>query len=91
MDDGPETQSDIEAYREWYSGCAWFAKLDERQQNEVLFAIVYEAHFSHGTDGHNRLLLISKLVDMLGAAEYNAERIVRGVEVEDVFGYDDDE
>lgn len=37
----------------------------EREMNEIEFAKVYEASFNHGTDGHNRLLLIAKLFEML--------------------------
>jgi hypothetical protein len=44
---------------------AWFTLLDERQQKEVQFAEVYAQHFSHGTDGHNRLLLVAKMAEAL--------------------------
>lgn len=39
--------------------------LDDRQQKECLLAITYEKEFQHGTDGHNRLLLIARLVRLL--------------------------
>jgi hypothetical protein len=47
----------------------WFIKLDERQRHEVRFAQLYADTFSHGTDGHNRLLLIAKMADMLDEQE----------------------
>jgi hypothetical protein len=43
----------------------WRAQLDDRQRKEIEFADVYNDDFQHGTDGHNRLLLISKLASML--------------------------
>lgn len=44
---------------------AWFDKLDARQQKEVWFAESYHTSFSHGTDGHNRLLLIALMARLL--------------------------
>ncbi len=43
----------------------WFVELDVRQQKEVLFAVEYASKYSHGTDGHHRLMLIAKLADLL--------------------------
>lgn len=43
----------------------WRNKLDDRQRSELMFALMYEADFKHGTDGHNRLLLIAKLAHLL--------------------------
>lgn len=43
----------------------WFDTLDERQQKEVRFAREYADRYSHGTDGHNRLLLVARLADLL--------------------------
>lgn len=39
--------------------------LDDRQQKECLLAIAYERDFQHGTDGHNRLILIARLVRLV--------------------------
>ena len=47
----------------------WMKTLDERQKQEVAFARLYALEFKHGTDGHNRLLLIAKLADMLDKQE----------------------
>jgi hypothetical protein len=41
---------------------------NERDINEILFAMIYADQFSHGTDGHNRLLIISKLAKALRVA-----------------------
>jgi hypothetical protein len=43
----------------------WFNELDARQQSEVRFAREYADRYSHGTDGHNRLLLLARLADLL--------------------------
>jgi hypothetical protein len=47
----------------------WKKLLDERQQKELEFAELYAADFHHGTDGHNRLLLLAKLSEMLTRIE----------------------
>lgn len=39
--------------------------LDERQRKELGFAQFYADEYAHGTDGHNRLLLLSKLANIL--------------------------
>lgn len=47
-------------------GQPYFLQLfDERQQKEIEFASLYAANFSHGTDGHHRLLLIAKMAEFL--------------------------
>jgi len=43
----------------------WRAQLDDQQRKEIEFADLYNDDFQHGTDGHNRLLLISMLASML--------------------------
>lgn len=40
-------------------------ELTRRERDEVLLAEVYTASFAHGTDGHNRLMLIAKLSKLL--------------------------
>lgn len=52
----------------------WLNELDDRQRKEVEFALIYEDGFKHGTDGHNRLLLIAKLAHMLNEAEEKSKR-----------------
>lgn len=39
----------------------WQKLLDDREWAEICFAREYKEHFKHGTDGHNRLLLLAKL------------------------------
>lgn len=51
---------------EFYS--LWEKLLDERQLKEIHFARLYAAEFHHGTDGHNRLLLIDLLAKILDRA-----------------------
>ncbi|HEY8310812.1 MAG TPA: hypothetical protein VIG47_09660 [Gemmatimonadaceae bacterium] len=43
----------------------WADDFDERERNEIRFAHIYRGEFQHGTDGHHRLLLISKLATTL--------------------------
>jgi hypothetical protein len=43
----------------------WKDKFDERQQKEINLAILYARDFSHGTTGHNALLIIAKMAQML--------------------------
>lgn len=41
-------------------------EITERQAKEIQFAIYYAEYGNHGTDGHNRLLLIAKMAFFLG-------------------------
>lgn len=43
----------------------WQAGFDARQDDEIAFAKMYAQHFHHGTDGHNRLLLIDQMANVL--------------------------
>ena len=43
----------------------WHQLLTDRELKELTFAIHYALHFNHGTAGHNRLLLIAKLADII--------------------------
>jgi hypothetical protein len=43
----------------------WRDALDSRQLKEIEFAQYYAANFAHGTTGHNQLMIIAKLVDLL--------------------------
>lgn len=42
--------------------------IDERQRKEVAFSELYAAEFNHGTTGHNQLMLIARLAELLDAA-----------------------
>lgn len=55
----------------------WEQLLDERQVKEVQFARLYATDFHHGTDGHNRLILINFLSDALDRVEHSGVDIQR--------------
>jgi predicted LPLAT superfamily acyltransferase len=63
MDDDERTLA------ERYAELEWFSRLEERQRQEVLFAVTYHLQFRHGTDGHNRLNLIALLAGLLNQYE----------------------
>lgn len=44
---------------------AWRELLDAKQQQEVAWATLYAQEFHHGTTGHNQLLLIARLAQLL--------------------------
>lgn len=60
-------------------GYAWMDLLDERQNKEMEFANIYAADFHHGTDGHNRLMLINLLMNILQSVELS------GVDVKSIY------
>jgi len=47
----------------------WDAHLDERELKETELAMLYAVEFHHGTDGHNRLMLIAKLTSLVNVYE----------------------
>lgn len=54
----------------------WQKLLDERQKKELDLAILYARDFHHGTTGHNQLMLIAMLAEMLNRVEGNGTDIV---------------
>lgn len=40
-------------------------KFDRRQQLEIQFAQTYVAEYNHGTTGHNQLVLIAQMSNLL--------------------------
>lgn len=42
------------------------AVITKRELQEILFAMHYSEFYNHGTDGHNRLNLVTKLATALG-------------------------
>jgi hypothetical protein len=50
----------------------WQTLLDQRQRDEIELARWYAKGTKHGTDGHNRLMLLAKMADMLDEAEDKA-------------------
>lgn len=47
----------------------WYQDLENRQQKEVDFAKMYADNFTHGTDGHHRLILIADMAEQLSVYE----------------------
>ena len=43
------------------------AGMTERDLKEIAFARLYNEDFKHGTDGHNRLIIIARLASMVDA------------------------
>ena len=48
---------------------AWFSAFDERQQNQIRFARLYAVKFHHGADGHNNMMIIAQMADLLDKTE----------------------
>jgi hypothetical protein len=49
----------------------WRDVLDNRQRKEVEFSESYARDYGHGTTGHNALMLIAKMSEMLDAVQDN--------------------
>lgn len=47
----------------------WESQLDNRQHKELRLAQLYAKDFAHGTTGHNQLMLIARLADLLNHVE----------------------
>jgi hypothetical protein len=60
------------------NGFEWMNEFSERDRREMAFACLYEADYSHGTDGHNRLLIISKLVGIANELERRVKALEQG-------------
>ena len=43
----------------------WLDNFDEREKQEICFAIEYDAHYRHGTSGHLAYTVIAKLARMM--------------------------
>jgi hypothetical protein len=43
----------------------WYDNFDERQNKQIMFSRVYAADFAHGADGHNNMLIVAKMADLL--------------------------
>ena len=50
---------------------AWQSVLDERQRKQVAFSRVYAEQFGHGADGHNNMLIIAAMANLLDTLEGN--------------------
>lgn len=47
----------------------WTQELDERQRKELSLARLYSKEYARGTTGHNQLMLIAKLAELLDKAQ----------------------
>lgn len=44
----------------------WFmGEFDERQKSQINFSRLYAADYHHGADGHNNMMIIAKMADLL--------------------------
>lgn len=55
----------------------WPTILDDRQRKELALARLYAKDFAHGTTGHNQLMLINKLGEMLDRVEKDGMSILK--------------
>lgn len=53
----------------------WIESLNDRERKEVDLARHYAANFAHGTTGHNQLMLLAKLAELLDAREPKATNL----------------
>lgn len=44
---------------------SWKDVFDERQLKDIAFCQVYAKNFGHGADGHNRMLVVAKMVEVI--------------------------
>lgn len=58
----------------------WEAHVDEREFKEIELACTYARDFGHGTAGHNRLMLIAKLNDLLNTYEDMLHQLIYAIE-----------
>ncbi len=47
----------------------WSGQFDERQLNQIRFSMIYAKDFHHGADGHNNMMIIAKMVELLGGID----------------------
>jgi len=62
----------------------WQCYLDERELKETALAMLYAVQFHHGTDGHNRLMLIAKLTSLVNVYGNVIHALVRYLETGEV-------
>lgn len=58
----------------------WRHLLDKRQQEELRLAETYRDDFTHGTDGHHRLMLVARLAEILDEVYADATTAVAAPE-----------
>jgi hypothetical protein len=47
----------------------WIKQFEERQKQEIKLARLYAKEFNHGTTGHNALMIIAKMAEILDQHE----------------------
>jgi hypothetical protein len=47
----------------------WQARFDERANKQISFARVYAKEYHHGADGHNNMMIIAQMADLLDKTE----------------------
>lgn len=47
----------------------WFDEFDERQQQQIRFSRLYAREFHHGANGHNDMMIIAKMAELLDELE----------------------
>ncbi len=65
MQDRKSAREEFENWIELPIAPVWRDNLDARELRELELAETYAKKFAHGTDGHNRLILLAKLVQLL--------------------------
>jgi hypothetical protein len=53
----------------------WQKSFDDRQRREIELARLYAKDFHHGTTGHNALMIIAKMADLLDLHEMQATMV----------------
>jgi hypothetical protein len=47
----------------------WLTHFDDRQREQIAFSRLYARDFNHGADGHNSMLIIARMAELLDGAE----------------------
>lgn len=42
-----------------------YTRFDDRQMKQIEFSQIYAKQFHHGADGHNNMMIIGKLIDVI--------------------------
>lgn len=56
----------------------WSAGFIERELAEIEFAKIYTEKFNHGTDGHNRLNIVTKLALLVNEQQEMIRNLTQG-------------
>lgn len=61
---------------------------DDRQIKEIEFCSLYNAEFSHGTDGHNAKIIIAHLVGLMNRLHFELVGRNYPENIDPIMGYD---